>query len=123
LIGPLHHLLLHTSRRASATIPEIDDKNDIDDQQQVRFEEDDNKRHPVQEEEMVELAPTEAEAPRPARNFTASELWLEQALMEDVYSLMYTAPIFSPAFAFACSAFTIQFIILLMICKSPCTRS
>jgi hypothetical protein len=111
-----------TSRRVSfAPVPD----NDNNDQQgrSSEPEEDvnniDNKLLPVQEEEMAELAPTDAEAPRAAHNFTASELRLEQALTEDVYSLMYTAPVFSTAFAFACGAFTIQFIILLMICKSP----
>lgn len=82
-------------------------------------EDDANNGNPVEEEEMAELAPTDAETPRPARNFSASELRLEQALTEDVYSLMYTAPFSSTAFVFAYVAFFIQFSILLMICKSP----
>jgi hypothetical protein len=79
----------------------------------------DNNRLPhVKEEEMLELAPpTETETARPARYFTASELRLEQALSEDIYSLMYTAPFCSTAFAFSCVSFGLQFIILFMICK------
>jgi hypothetical protein len=75
----------------------------------------DDKLLPGEEDEM---ASPDVETPRPSRNFTASELRLEQALTEDVYSLMYIAPIFSSAFAFASISFAIQFVILLMICKS-----